>query len=177
MNINAEYFANLLEIMGLRLFDGTGNYGCEVSRFHHRQLDRLLTQAEGDTTEIESLQDENDFSSPQGGTNQVGSIPQYAAEDWIQGHGLGEDLNTREPEITDSRTMIAFQCIAELDTRVKSIQGSLSTLTDKIETLCSDLEDIVHRLVAVETAIETMASDGQDTTEERKTTERTRRRQ
>jgi len=69
--------------------------------------------AEDDTTEIESLQDDNGFSSPQGGTNPVGSIPQDAAEDWIQGDHFGEDLNTREPESTDSRTMIAFQCIAE----------------------------------------------------------------
>jgi hypothetical protein len=69
--------------------------------------------AEGDTTEIESLQDENGFSSSEGGTNPVGSIPQDAAEDWIQEDNFGEELNTREPEITDSRTMITFQCIAE----------------------------------------------------------------
>ncbi|KAJ5778417.1 hypothetical protein N7520_001663 [Penicillium odoratum] len=92
--------------------------------------------AEGDTTEAESLQEENGFSSLQRETNLVGSIPQDATEDWIQGENLEEELNTREPGITDSRTMIAFQCIAELDTRVKSIQGSLSTLTDKIKT-CS----------------------------------------
>ncbi|KAJ5651597.1 uncharacterized protein N7484_005320 [Penicillium longicatenatum] len=134
--------------------------------------------AEGDTAEIESLQDENGFSSLQHGANPVGSISQDITEDWIQGEELGEELNIQgEPESTDSRTMIAFQCIAELDTRVKSIQGSLSPLTDKIETIFSDLEDIVHRLVAMEEAIETMASDGQDTTEERKMTERTRRRQ
>jgi hypothetical protein len=37
-------FREPLEIMGLRLLDGTGDYGWEISRFHHRQLDRLLTQ-------------------------------------------------------------------------------------------------------------------------------------
>lgn len=69
---------------------------------------------EGDTTEIESLQDENGFSSLQRGTNPVGSISQDTTEDWIQEEELGEELNIQgEPDSTDSRTMIAFQCIAE----------------------------------------------------------------
>ncbi|KAJ6099386.1 hypothetical protein N7467_000921 [Penicillium canescens] len=128
--------------------------------------------ADADTTEIESLQEENGFSRLQRGPNLVDSIPQDAAEDWIQEEKLGEELNIpREPEKTESRTMIAFQCIAE------SIQGSLSTQTNKSETICRDLVDIGNRLAAVEAALETMISEAQNTTEEGKMTGRTRRRQ
>ncbi|KAJ5654869.1 hypothetical protein N7490_001872 [Penicillium lividum] len=125
-----------------------------------------LPSAEGDTTEIESLE-ENDFTSLQRETNLVGSIPQDATEDWIQREDLeAEQSMGGESELPDNRTMIAFQCIAELDTRVKSIQGSLSTLADKTETICSDLDDIMQRLVAVEAEIETITSETQSTTEE-----------
>ncbi|KAJ5752772.1 hypothetical protein N7520_009689 [Penicillium odoratum] len=71
--------------------------------------------AEGDTTEDESLQEEIRFSGLQRGTNLVNSIPQDAAEDWIEEDKLGEKLDVpKEEENMESRAMIAFQCIAEL---------------------------------------------------------------
>ncbi|KAJ5654875.1 hypothetical protein N7490_001878 [Penicillium lividum] len=124
------------------------------------------SSAEGDTTENGSVE-ENDFPSLQRETNLVGRIPQDATEDWIQRENIGEGQNIRGESATpDNRIMIAFQCISELDTRVKLIQSSLSTLADKNETICSDLDDIVQRLVAVEAAIDDLASETQSTTEE-----------
>ncbi|KAJ5556689.1 hypothetical protein N7494_000604 [Penicillium frequentans] len=80
---------------------------------------------------------------------------------------IGTEQNIGEESVTpDNRIMIAFQCISELDTRVKSIQSSLSTLADKTGTICSDLDDIAQRLVAVEAATETINSETQSTTEE-----------
>ncbi|KAJ5982180.1 hypothetical protein N7451_012280 [Penicillium sp. IBT 35674x] len=124
------------------------------------------SSAEGDTTEIESLA-ESDFPGLQRETNLFGSIPQDATEDWIQREDIGEEQEIEgESATSENRIMIAFQCISELDTRVKSIQSSLSTLADKTGTICSDLHDVVQRLVAVEAAIETIASETQSTTEE-----------
>ncbi|KAJ5556664.1 hypothetical protein N7494_000579 [Penicillium frequentans] len=124
------------------------------------------SSAEGDTTEIESLE-ENNFPRLQRETNLVDTIPQDATEDWIQREHIGREQNIGEESVTpDNRIMIAFQCISELDTRVKSMQSSLSTLADKTGTICSDLDDIAQRLVAVEAAIETINSETQSTTEE-----------
>ncbi|KAJ5751571.1 hypothetical protein N7520_008488 [Penicillium odoratum] len=124
------------------------------------------SSAEGDTTEIESCE-ENNFPSLQRETTLVRSIPQDATEDWIQREDVErEQIFGGESPTPDNRVMIAFQCISELDTRVKSIQSSLSTLADKTGTIRSDLDDIVQRLVAVEAAIETIASENQSTTEE-----------
>ncbi|KAJ5778361.1 hypothetical protein N7520_001607 [Penicillium odoratum] len=124
------------------------------------------SSADCDTTEIESLE-ENNFPSLQRETALVGSIPHDATEDWIQRENIGERQNIGgESPTADNRVMIAFQCISELDPRVKSIQSSLSTLADKTGTIRSDLDDIVQRLVAVEAAIETIASENQSTTEE-----------
>ncbi|KAJ5982746.1 hypothetical protein N7451_012846 [Penicillium sp. IBT 35674x] len=124
------------------------------------------SSAEGDTTETESLA-ENDFPDLQRETNLFGSISQDATEDRIQREDVGRERNIAgESETPDNRIMIAFQCISELDTRVKSIQSSLSNVADKTGTICSDLDDIVQRLVAVEAAIETIASETQSTTEE-----------
>ncbi|KAJ5778504.1 hypothetical protein N7520_001750 [Penicillium odoratum] len=115
---------------------------------------------QGDTTEIESLEEHN-FPSLQPETTLVGSIPQDATEDWIQREDVGRKQKIGEESATsDNRFMIAFQCISE------SIQSSLSTLADKTETICSDLDDIVQRLVAVEAAIDTLATETQSTTEE-----------
>ncbi|KAJ5655081.1 hypothetical protein N7490_002084 [Penicillium lividum] len=120
-----------------------------------------LRSAEDDTSEIESLQEENGVCSLQHETNLGRSILQDATEDWTQREELlGAEPNIQgEAATSDNRSMIAFQCIAELDTRVKSIQGSLSTLADKVETICSDLDDIVYRLRAVEAAVETLAPE------------------
>ncbi|KAJ5778448.1 hypothetical protein N7520_001694 [Penicillium odoratum] len=107
------------------------------------------SSAEGDTTEIESLA-ESDCPGLQRETDLFGSISQDA----------GESVSS------DNRIMIAFQCISELDTRVKSIQSSLSTLADKTGTICSDLDDIAQRLVAVEAATKAINSKTQSTTEE-----------
>ncbi|KAJ5533351.1 hypothetical protein N7494_009903 [Penicillium frequentans] len=124
------------------------------------------SSAESDNTEIESLE-ENNFPRLQRETNLVDSIPQDATEDWIQREDIGREQNIGEESATsDNRIMIAFQCISELDTRVKSIQSSLSTLADKTGTICSDLDDIAQRLVAVEAAVETINSETQSTTEE-----------
>ncbi|KAJ5556734.1 hypothetical protein N7494_000649 [Penicillium frequentans] len=98
------------------------------------------SSAEGDTTEIESLEENNFPPSP---TEHIG-----------REQNIGEESAT-----PDNRIMIAFQCISELDTRVKSIQSSLSTLADKTGAICSDLDDIAQRLVAVEAAIETINSE------------------
>ncbi|KAJ5642793.1 hypothetical protein N7490_006793 [Penicillium lividum] len=120
-----------------------------------------LRSAEDDTSEIESLREENGVCSLQHETNLGRSILQDATEDWTQREELlGAEPNIQgEATTSDNRSMIAFQCIAELDTRVKSIQGSLSTLADKVETICSDLDDIVYRLRAVEAAVETLAPE------------------
>ncbi|KAJ5655016.1 hypothetical protein N7490_002019 [Penicillium lividum] len=124
------------------------------------------SSAESDTTEIESLVEDN-FANLQRETTLVGSTPQDDTEDWIQREDFGREQNIGgESATSDNRFMIAFQCISELDTRVKSIQSSLSTLADKTETICSDLDDIVQRLVAVEAAIDTIATETRSTTEE-----------
>ncbi|KAJ5982647.1 hypothetical protein N7451_012747 [Penicillium sp. IBT 35674x] len=124
------------------------------------------SSAEGDATEIESLA-ENRFPGLQRETNLSGSISQDATDDWIQRENVGREHSIAgESETPGNRIMIAFQCISELDTRVKSIQSSLSNVADKTGTICSDLDDIVQRLVAVEAAIETIASETQSTTEE-----------
>ncbi|KAJ5533364.1 hypothetical protein N7494_009916 [Penicillium frequentans] len=107
------------------------------------------SSAEGDTTEIESLA-ENDFPGLQRESNLFGSISQDATEDWMQREDVGREQNIE----------------AESEPRTICISESLSTLADKTETICSDLDDIVQRLVAVEAAIETMASETQGTTEE-----------
>jgi hypothetical protein len=71
------------------------------------------SSAEGDTTEIESLAD-NDFPSLQRETNLVGSIPQDATEDWVQREDFGREQNIGGESATpDNRIMIAFQCISE----------------------------------------------------------------
>ncbi|KAJ5555893.1 hypothetical protein N7513_003535 [Penicillium frequentans] len=44
--------------------------------------------------------------------------------------------------------------------------SSLSTLADKTGIICSDLDDITQRLVAVEAATEAINSETQSTTEE-----------
>ncbi|KAJ5752726.1 hypothetical protein N7520_009643 [Penicillium odoratum] len=146
--------------------------GLSLSPSDSNSAQSSLPSADGDTTDIESLEEENHFPSLHCETNLVGSISQDAIEDWIQREEIGEERNIQgQPETSDSRIIIAFQCIAE------SIQGSLSTLTDKIETICSDLEDVVDRLVAVEAAMETMAPKFQDSTSEGSATEWTGRRQ
>ncbi|KAJ5982676.1 hypothetical protein N7451_012776 [Penicillium sp. IBT 35674x] len=100
------------------------------------------SSAEGDTTEIESLA-ESDFPGLQRETNLFGSIPQDATEDWIQREDIEEEQEIEgESATSENRIMIAFQCISD------------------------DLHDVVQRLVAVEAAIETIASETQSTTEE-----------
>jgi len=42
----------------------------------------------------------------------------------------------------------------------------MGTLAEKTETICSDLDDIVQRLQAVEAAIENLGSETQSTTED-----------
>ncbi|KAJ5642802.1 hypothetical protein N7490_006802 [Penicillium lividum] len=102
--------------------------------------------ADCDTTEIESLKEHN--------------FPSLQRETTLR-EDVGREQKIREESTTsDNRFMIAFQYISE------SIQSSLSTLTDKTKTIYSDLDDIVQRLVAVEAAIDTLATETQSTTEE-----------
>lgn len=71
------------------------------------------SSAEGDTTEIESLA-ENDFPGLQRESNLFGSISQDATEDWMQREDVGREQNIEaESETPDNRIMIAFQCISE----------------------------------------------------------------
>lgn len=71
------------------------------------------SSAESDTTEIESLE-ENNIPRLQRETNLVDSIPQDATEDWIQREDIGREQDIGEESATsDNRIMIAFQCISE----------------------------------------------------------------
>ncbi|KAJ5215227.1 uncharacterized protein N7498_001634 [Penicillium cinerascens] len=157
----------------------------------HRSPSR---SAADDTTEEEEYhQEENDFPSHQRGDSPVGSIEEDAPHDWNTGRDLQKELEIpRQSDVSGNCNMIAFQCIAELDTRMKSVmlpseakyianiifrslQNSLSNQTNWNETIRSDLEEIRSRLAVVEAAIEMTAKEEKNTTVEGKTTGRRRR--
>ncbi|KAJ6134754.1 hypothetical protein N7523_001076 [Penicillium sp. IBT 18751x] len=133
--------------------------------------------AAGDTTEDDEFaQEEDDHSSGQRWGNAVHSVEEDARHDWNSGPRLGVELSLpQEPDLSGKFTMIAFQCMAELDTRMKSMQNSLSNQTTWNETIRSDLDEIRSRLAAVEAAIEMTTKEGENTTARGNTTRRTRR--
>ncbi|KAJ5556075.1 hypothetical protein N7513_003717 [Penicillium frequentans] len=78
--------------------------------------------------------------------------------DSAQGSSSSAEGDTTEIESLEENDFPSFQRETNL--------SSLSTLADKTETICSDLDDIVQRLVAVETAIEAITLETESTQEE-----------
>ncbi|OGE46540.1 hypothetical protein PENARI_c200G11632 [Penicillium arizonense] len=116
--------------------------------------------AAGDTTEDERSEEDDSFGNYRNG---------MAADDGQESllHTCStvprpdEELEQPGQDLSENCNMIAFQCLAELDVRTKSMQNSLNNQNSWIGNIRSDLEEIRSRLAVVETAIEMRAKKGE----------------
>ncbi|CAG8377808.1 unnamed protein product, partial [Penicillium salamii] len=140
----------------------------------------------GDTTEGEaSVQENANF-----GNERVSGLADYDQESPPHRCRSPRSENElelpRQDDLSRDYSMIALQCLADLDIRMKlvvrpsgkeqrltfcrSMQKSLDNQNNCIATICSDLEDIRSRLAVVEATMEMVAKEGEtDTTNGRRT--------
>ncbi|CAG7938695.1 unnamed protein product [Penicillium salamii] len=150
--------------------------------------------AAGDTTEDEASFQENDSF----GNDRSGSLADDGQEYPSQNRSMSprpeNELELpRQDDLSGDCSMIAFQCVADLDIRTKlvvrptgkeqrltfsrSMQKSLDNQNSWMATIRSDLDDIRSRLAVVETAMEMVAKEGENDTTEDNATRRTLRSQ
>ncbi|KAJ5033234.1 hypothetical protein NUH16_003150 [Penicillium rubens] len=134
--------------------------------------------AVGDTTEDEASFQENDSF----GNDRSGSLADDGQEYPSQNRSMSprpeNELELpRQDDLSGDCSMIAFQCVADLDIRTKSMQKSLDNQNSWMATIRSDLDDIRSRLAVVETAMEMVAKEGENDTTEDNATRRTLRSQ
>ncbi|CAG8086866.1 unnamed protein product, partial [Penicillium salamii] len=154
----------------------------------------LSRSAAGDTTEDEaSVQENANF-----GNERMSSLADYDQESpspyrCRSPRSENELELPRQDDLSADCSMIAFQCVADLDIRTKlvvrpsgteqrltfsrSMQKSLDNQNSRIATIRSDLEDVRSRLAVVETTMEMVAKEGETDTTEGNVTKRTLRSQ
>ncbi|KAJ5626386.1 hypothetical protein N7510_002695 [Penicillium lagena] len=128
----------------------------------------LSRSAAGDATENEfSIQEEDDCSGNQQRNSLADGSEEEVPPDWSVEFRNG---NEREipplPDLSGDCNMIAFECVAELDVRMKSMENSLNSQSSWNETVRNDLAGILNRLAIVETMIEKIAKPAERTTKE-----------
>ncbi|OGE47476.1 hypothetical protein PENARI_c043G10483, partial [Penicillium arizonense] len=116
--------------------------------------------AAGDTTEDECSKEDDSF-----GNHRNGMAADDGQESLLHTCSTSprpdEELEQPGQDLSENCNMIAFQCLAELDVRTKSMQNSLNNQNSWIGNIRSDLEEIRSRLAVVETAIEMRAKKGE----------------
>ncbi|KAJ5202936.1 hypothetical protein N7449_005015 [Penicillium cf. viridicatum] len=134
----------------------------------------------GVTTEDESsLQDENDCSDDQENTNSADESEKEAPRERRIKSRHELDLQIPgQTELAADMNTVALECVAELETRMKSIESSSYDQSAWNETVRNDLADVIARLAIMETEIKKVAKQAENkATEGQKIGRSLRRRQ
>ncbi|KAJ5033218.1 hypothetical protein NUH16_003134 [Penicillium rubens] len=114
----------------------------------------------GDTTEGEVLPDRNGSYDDQESANSADESEDTPQERKMKRKRDGDLEIPKQIQLQGEGNAVALECVAELNTRMKSIESSSYAQRTCNETVRNDLADIFARLVIVETEMKKVAKPG-----------------
>ncbi|KAK9846721.1 hypothetical protein MYU51_001359 [Penicillium brevicompactum] len=133
------------------------------------------TSESGDTADDEALQDTND-SDDQENSHSADESEEAPRERRMK-RKRDKDLETpKQTQLHGEGNAVALECVAELNTRMKSIESSWYAQSTCNDTVRNDLADIFARLAIVETEMKKVAKQSNSKATGRQSTGRSLRR-
>ncbi|KAJ5483820.1 hypothetical protein N7539_006020 [Penicillium diatomitis] len=144
-----------------------------LSSFETEETHSTSKSSTGDTTEDQlSIHSENDGSSVQSGS--VGGNHEAQIDPALFLTARDVEKIEGQRDLPKDRDMIALECVAELDVRMKNVESSMNNQESLNEVVRSDLANILSRLAIMEEKITKADPDERQASSENRQTERRR---
>ncbi|KAJ5904734.1 uncharacterized protein N7473_001650 [Penicillium subrubescens] len=142
-----------------------------LSSFETEDTRSASKSSAGDTTEDQlSIHSENDGSSVQSGS--VGRNHEAQIDPALFSTARDVEKIEGQRDLPEDRDLIALECVAELDVRMKNVESSMNNQESLNEVVRGDLANILSRLAIMEEKISKADPNERQASENRQTERR-----